>query len=400
MEISHPILEIGSLNIEAYDSLTVDRSLDSHSSVFSWNSFDHADPESAAGSAPWRLFTENIVRVSLAGDIVFTGYAEEIRPASSSKRHWVRVSGRSLTMDLVDSSPPTIDEPDNPPDDITIGNAVRRVNDGVGVVTYSAADIPRLTIPRTLPGQGERISGYIDRIAQQRQLITTDNRHGELVVMKAEDGDSLGVLEYGDPHLLETTGTFSTARTFDEYIVTGNIPPGEEDDGEPTYRIVASNDGNLFPGRKRRIRIPAPQLMKRADAQNWINHEAARSIAASYAIGAVVTGWRNERGELYDTGQIYELDSPHLLTEGRVKLMVGAVQYRHSTKGGQTAFLALSSPMAWVEGYIPPPPADTPSDPGARLSSLRERGRTRSGNNSSNAVGDRLSRQREQGRNR
>ena len=121
--------------------------------------------------------------------------------------------------------------------------------------------------------------------------------------------------------------------------------------------LHAEEISDLFPGRKRRVRLAAPQQMDETHAKAWINHEARRDIALTYSLEVTVAGWRNANGDLYKPGQVYAINHPHLYsTDGRV-LMVGAVTYRRSVKDGQICTLRLSSPKAWIEGYVPIRPA-------------------------------------------
>ena len=371
MALSHPVISVDDIDIEASDNLQISRSLDTHASEFSWTSPDYNNPETGIGSPLRNMFSRDIT-ISLDGEVVFRGYVETLTPKSTPTVHSVTVAGRSRTADIIDSSAPTITQGDNPPTEINLGDAVARVNDGLGFVTYTPPSNAFLSVTNTIPALTERVSAYIDRLAQQRQLVVTDNERGELLVLKPEAGEALATLEHGDGRLLSATARYSTERAFAEYIVVGYAPIEPDDDAEiPAVR--ATEVSNLFPGRKRRIRVAAPQEMDEASAQAWISHEARRTIAATYALEVTVAGWRNEHGDLYKVGQIYQVVHPHLYSGlGRV-LMVGAITYQHSISGGQTCTLGMSSPLAWVEGYIPLPETDDQSEAAQALAEIRGR---------------------------
>ena len=379
MAVIHPIVEIGEWDIEVAEGVSISRSLDRHASTFNLTSPDIDNPEAGEAGAIERLMSDKTLRISLNGEPVFTGYLDQIEVVSSPTRHNAQLNGRSLTQDLIDSSPPRIAEEESPPKTLSLRRIVERVNDGVGVVVMEP-DIAALTVTNDQPETTERIAGYIDRMAQQRQLICTDNRFGELVILRVSPGSSLGRFEFGAKPLLSARAVINQARVFNEYIMVGEIPPDPDDDGQleldaadgVTYR--RNNKSNVFPNRVRRVRINAPVQMGPAAAQKWIDHEALRTIASAYVVEITVAGWTNENGDLYDTGQIYEIRHPHLYTSGTMELMVGSVTYNHSINGGQTCSMALSLPNAWVEGVVPLPLPDRESDAFQLINRVNETG--------------------------
>ena len=220
MAIPTPIIRIGDLDFEAADNLVISRSLDTHAGTFTWRSPDYQNPQ-AAGSPLQALFSGRRVRIVLEDDVVFTGYPETLAPVSSRNSHYVDISGRSLTADLVDSSAPAISESIGQDTEISLGAAISRANDGIGVVRYQNAELEQSKIIDALPALTERVSAYIDRMAQQLQCVTTDTEFGELYIYKPVIGRTEATLEYGDGILLEGSATFSTASAYSDYILIG-----------------------------------------------------------------------------------------------------------------------------------------------------------------------------------
>ena len=357
MAISHPEIAVGNLDIEAADSLTISRSLDTHAGTFSWQSPDFDNPR-VEGSPVGSLFAYNPVTIKLDSDVVFTGWTETFTPRSAANLHVVGIGGRSLTADLVDSMAPVIEEDKDSAKTITLGAAIRRVNQGIGTVVYSDDALERITVVDALPATTERVSAYIERLCQQRQLVVTDNAQGDLVILQIRQRPaSIDTFEYGDGKMLSAEAHFTLSNAYNEYVVSGYKQIDEAfTDATPS---TESYSRDIFPNRTRRLRIAAPQLMDEASAKRWIAHEGERDIAATYAVTITVAGWRNKEGNLYDTGQLYEVNYPHLYTSGAEQLLVGAVTYSHSRQGGQITRLSLSSPKAWIEAFLPLP--ETPN---------------------------------------
>ena len=371
-EVTHPTIQVGRHDITEIHSLTVNRSYDRHASTFQWDTPNHLNASQRTVTPPWLTFANIPVSILLDDDPIFTGWAERLRTTSHPNNHFVSVSGRSGTADLIDSNPPKIDESNNDPK-ISLRNAVARVNDEYGTVIFAdpppgavhtpAQALGDLQVSAKLPHNTEKVSAYINRICKEHRLIVTDNARGELVILRPPlDIPVSGRFEYGDGRLLSLDGEVNTRNLYSEYIVSGSkeltaaeglagleaLGAGLDTPGA-TYRETVTSD--VFGGvRKRRHHSKSPQSMEQPEAKEYIEQEAQRRVSSSYIARIKVAGWRNAEGVLYDTGQLYEIVHPHILTDRA--FLTGGVSYEHSTTGGQFTFLTLAPPRAWIPDFV------------------------------------------------
>lgn len=239
-----------------------------------------------------------LVEVVVGGDTVITGRVDKLDGSHAKDQHSLSLTGRSLTRNLVDCSPkgPT-DFRRKSPEQI-----VRALAGPYGVEVVVEEDLGE-KLPRFDLNEGELVGAAIQRLAQVRGFVATDDAAGRLVLTRGGAVGRADVDLVVGENVLGGSGTLDASGVFSEYRIKGVRLGNDNDFGEVLQSVGTAADdiaGSLEPGRLLELQAESGEDLARCrERAAW---EAATRYGQAISLSYEVQGWRQRPG-----GRLWEL---------------------------------------------------------------------------------------------
>ena len=338
-------LNVNGKSYADWTNIEVERSLDNFPAQFSFSStFDNASVKT------FPIKEGDLCEVAIDGEDVIIGYVEVIDGSYNSPSHTVRISGRSILCDLVDS---TIDDSINITLPASIESVVGQILELSGfnipplqlipIKIISDTEIPEFTEnERVVAEVGESVISVIDKYCRKRQLFITDDREGSLVLFRGFSGKlQAGIQSSGTnlDNVKSATVRRDSTKRFNQYKVHSQqnfstIDPFS--DAEPN-ESVGGVDGVSFDSgvrAQRRLNIMSETSSDAQDCENRANWQANINRSRAFSYSPVVQGHKTGFGELYDINFLMDvIDTPHDVDS---ELLINSVKYKQSLDGTTT----------------------------------------------------------------
>lgn len=339
-------LVLGSGIYTGWTSARVTRSLEALSGTF-----EIGLTEREPGAIRPRSFAAGeACTVLLDGEVVITGWVDDVDPDYAAEQHSIRIAGRDRTGDLVDCS--AIHKPGEwrgQKLETIVAELARPFGIPVRVVTDTGAAFARFAIE-----QGETVYEAVDRACRMRAVLATSTPAGGVLITRAGGGARVPVALERGVNILAGRGRISHRERFSHYIVKGQHPG---DDLWPTSMAAHLRGEARDPGiaRYRPMLLQAEDLTttrSAADRAAWdANVRSARSRKATIT----VVGWRaGEAGPLWAPGQTVAVRDEWLGIDR--DMLVSGVQFERGERGTTTT-LDLAVPGAFDQVAEPEGPA-------------------------------------------
>lgn len=265
-----------------WKQISIDRGIET-----ACNGFELSVTERWAGQDTVRPIRPGVsCEIAIDGEVIITGYVDDVAISHSATDHTVTVRGRDRTGDLVDCSAVHQTGAWSKVSLAQIATDVARPF-GVSVVVETDIGAP---FPQWQIQEGETAFECIERAARMRGVLITSNASGALVLSRAGTTHTGATIALGK-NLLGASGTFTTRDRFSNYLVKGAMPGTDltspeqhaspvasiADEGVSRYRplvVVAEDNGD-----------PAVLAARATWECNVRYGRAAR-------IDALVQGWR------------------------------------------------------------------------------------------------------------
>lgn len=332
-----------------WTSVSVSRSLKQAASPF-----DLEIVEQAAGPpipASFRkLMPGDTCEVYLGGHLVVTGFIEVRNPAFGPEDAGVRVSGRSKTADLVDSS---IVDPPGEFRDATPAQVIRRVAErhGINVIEKAPPGEPK---PRIQVQPGETPFELTDRLTRFRGIAPHDDENGDLVLDRVDLAAAPVASLVEGVNIKHASATLRMDNRHSEITVKGQQPATDENWGHPANQVVARVQDEAV-GRYRPLLLFNEEPGDIADLRQRADWEGARRGAESVQLSVTVQGWERPGGGLWKPGDIYFCSSPRIPVHRA--LLAERVTWAQNDQEGTITEINLTPP----ETFTPASEADGPS---------------------------------------
>lgn len=326
---------------QGWESVEVSASLEAISRSFSF---------SAAVRYPGarhllRIRPGSPVEVKIGADVVITGWVDKLETRYGADSHTISVSGRSRTCDLVDCAAPSTPGHWRGAEPLAIA---RELAAEVGVDVVSAADLGG-KVSRFAVQKGELVEAALQRLAELRSFIVTDDASGRLVLTRAGSSRAESSIAVGE-NVLEGGASIDLSGRFNAYQCKGARAADDRDFGSVLQVSGAAADSEDF-GRRRTYTItagPGEDAARCAQRAAW---EAATRYGQSIELSYTVQGWRQrEGGPLWAPNLVVEVRDPLSAVEG--DFLIVDCRFRLSSSGTTTE-LSLRP----IEGFEALPPA-------------------------------------------
>lgn len=243
-------------------------------------------------------------QVMLGADLVITGFVNVFAPTIDRSAHSIRVSGRSLSQDLVDCSAEW-------PNGQIVGASALVVAQNLAKpygLTISCAVDPGQTIPQFNLNIGDSAFAIIERVCRYSALIAYDQPDGSVILnqvgkTKAASGVKQGV------NVERATYIWNDAEQYSEYDVFGLSMAILSDAGVAFNLVAAAADPNMKRHRKKFTVCEAGAAGEDISKKRAL-WEAARRIGRAHKVQVRVDSWRDSAGTLWAPNTLINVDLP------------------------------------------------------------------------------------------
>lgn len=294
---------------------------------------------------PRRVRPGDVCEVFIGSDKVLTGYVDATPLRYDATSISVGVRGRSKTADLGDCS---ADYKSGQWRNTLIEQIARDLAQPYGIsVLTEASTGARISEHQIQPG--ETAFECIDRLLTIRQLLATDDAHGNLVFINPGSGARSGTaLKVGENVLAGDAG-LDYKDVFSKYVIKGQRSGSDYDHGATVAEVTAT----AIDQTARRSRLLIVQQSGQADAgicADRAKYESLYRKARALETVYTVQGWRQSDGALWVPNQLVQVIDPIVGFDDW--LLITEVSWRISESGTTTTIK-----VGPLDGYIPAPEA-------------------------------------------
>lgn len=273
--------------------------------------------------------------VDLDGDVVVTGWIDDVVPAWDQSSHGITVSGRDATGDLVDCAAA----------DRTVQWAGRKLEQIAADICRPFGIAVRTEVDTGKPfrtegvNPGESAFDAIESMCRQRAVLPISDGRGGLVFTRAGASRAAGSLQYA-ANLLAGEFTASDRDRFSTYIVRGQQDPTQLWQGAASTGAEGRATDPAVARYRPKIVIAEAQGdgVSFADRAKWeASVRAGRARSGRYT----VQGWRDASGALWTPNTLVAIRDP--FTGVDRDLLIAGVEYTRGDQGTRTVLSVVRS---------------------------------------------------------
>jgi prophage tail gpP-like protein len=276
--------------------------------------------------------------VAADGQVVITGYIDDVLPQFDAQNHLLHVSGRDATGDLVDCSAA------NAPgrwENRTLLQIAEEICRPFGIRATAAADVgPRFRAFAIQPG--ESAFEVIDRLCRFRGVLATSDGAGGLVFTGPGEVRVPVRIVQGE-NMLAGFGAYSIRERYSSYTVKGSDSGFNESTPEQNASPVGAAEDPNVP-RYRPLILIAEGSADAAKLKARAVWEAAVRRGRSRRATVAVQGWSHPGGVWAPNTRV-SIDSSFLGIEG--DMLIAGVTLTHD-ESGTRAELEVCAPEAFA----------------------------------------------------
>jgi len=192
--------------------------------------------------------------------------------------------------------------------------------------------------------QGEKVLGFFAKLAEQRNLIITDDEFGSLLFTRG-DGSGAPILQIDDTGRPDVK--VNTVFNDDKYYssVTGILPTKTKKPGKQ-FTI----DNPYYTGIVRPYTFKADNI-DQGELETAVRSTASRMFAGIFGASITVPFWTDDNGDILKTNSVIRLRSPSNYLNNWGEYLIAGVTLSN-TEGSETATIDAVLPSAY-SGKIP-----------------------------------------------
>ncbi|MDP1628863.1 phage baseplate assembly protein [Parvibaculum sp.] len=295
----------------------------------------------------WPVAEGAACTVELAGELLLTGYVDDVMPGYGPEEHALQLVGRSRTADLVDCAAIVKGGQFR---GYTLEAIARALAAPFGIDVVVEADTGA-AFPDVQVNPGETCFALIERLCRLRALLACDDAAGNLVLTRAGAGSAgrAGPLVQG-VNIHRASARLSHAARYSEYIVRGQQAGGDHLGGAQAAGPAASVKDAAVKRYRPQLEIAEEQA---GPADMKLRAQWAQRFAAADGVQATIAAqdFRDGNGAIWMPGKVSAVSSPWLRIE-RDLLIVSAV-WKKDGEGSETE-MTLTPPDALTPEPVPP----------------------------------------------
>lgn len=322
-----------------WTSVRIRDSIDAITTVDFTAPFEHDAPGYREAFKPFN-FTP--VEVTIGGVRKFTGRMVAVNPQISGNSRTLSISCYSLPGVLNDcnASPSTypIEYKNLRLEDIT-----DKLLKPFGFTTEFLAD-QGAPFDKVSCGVSTKIWSFLVSLAEQRNLILTDDNNGNLIFsISVEAGQPRAILTQGSPPVMSVTPTFDPQKYYSDITGIETVSAGLEG---AKFTVK-----NTFLKGILRPYVFTVQDTKGGDVKTAVQVKAARMFANMVSYSLRVNTWRDPVGNLWIPNTTIKLTAPDAMIYSEYEFLIRSVEFE-KVSNSEIAILNLIFPGTF-RGEIP-----------------------------------------------
>ena len=357
------VLRVRGVTYSGWTSVNIKRSLDQMAGSFSFTAADRylKDP------SKWGIQMGDECVVELNGDLLITGYIEEISTTYGKDNHSISFSGRDKLGDLLDCSYVKADGEKG-------WKQVRMhwiLDDlcsqfGIDVVVDTSAVVQANEEMDYAPDGGTPIANIINELCGVKAVLAVTYGDGKLLLTRAGDVDAHDSLEAG-VNILSADMISSNLDRYSLYIVKGQ-GTGTDTKKLPDFVQPSGQLEDEDIDRYRPLIVLADAEVTNQRCSDLAAWEARVRAGKSRAMEYTVQGFTQSNGDAWPLNALVMVNDPYLGVHG--KMLINSVEFRFDDSSGSTtklgvihkgAYSLISSPVKGMKlGFDPQTMRSTP----------------------------------------
>lgn len=310
--------------------------------------------------------------VMIGNDVVLTGYVDRYSPSFSSRRHQVRILGRSKCEDLVDCSisPTALNGMT-----MTTSSLLSLAQELARPYSITVASLTGGNVPVSATGGGpltfsailtETPYEIIERVSRYAGVLVYDGTDGNLVLANVGTSTMASGFQQGR-NVEAATTSFSMDQRYSEYLpaLMSTNMFGQQGIGGVTYAPATDKGVHRF----RQLIVVSEQFaISQQFATQRIQWEMTRRAGRSQAVQLVCDNWRDQAGTLWAPNAFASIYLPALKLTPSKPWIIGQVSYVRDANGTHAELVLMPKeafqpeptilfPFFWDPTNGPPPAA-------------------------------------------
>ncbi|MEX0732836.1 MAG: hypothetical protein WED00_05645 [Aquisalimonadaceae bacterium] len=335
-------LVIGNTRHRGWLSVDIRRGLDQIADSFDLSLTERWDES----SEPRPVRAGEPCRVEIDGELVLTGYVDDVLPSYDDKSHTIVASGRSRTADLVDCSAGADTWTDR-----TLLAIARRLAEPFGIEVIADVDTGA---PFRTAGieEGQPFAEALEQLARIRAVHLVTDAQGRLVITRPGQARTPTALVLGE-NIRKASGRFTLRDRFSDYQVLAQ----QNSNDNVFARAAAEPSGMATDGRITRYRptvILADTATDSAGCEERARWERAKRWGSSRGVTYTVHGWRHRDGLWTPSHQVRVRDRWMGFDDW---MLIAGVQHLLDQEGERTE-IRVVPPEAYDRIELPEPEAE------------------------------------------
>jgi prophage tail gpP-like protein len=312
--VSDLLLKIGGLEYSGWESIRVNRSLETVAGSFELTVSNRTRARMLTLPAPG-----DACRVVINSLPVITGYVDALTQSGDAESHTITVVGRDLTADLVDCSILKAKQWQG----VELNKVLRELLQPFGIELSSGA---AWRCERWSVHPGEGVFDAIERLLQLSGYLSHTDGAGRLVVgrpgqLKAEMDLEVGVNVVSYEESLDHTGRFSELKVLGQH----------ESDASPT---LSASELDARVRRYRPLVVMSDGAASRSGVRRRAKWEQATRKGKSRQVNVTVAGWFDSSSSLWELNRLVRYSN--LMTGADEELLISAVDLSLNEQGTTT----------------------------------------------------------------
>jgi prophage tail gpP-like protein len=279
------------------------------------------------------------VTISSNGSLMVKGFVDRRQPRIEAKKAIIRVSGRSKSGDLVDSSGKHDTGRFKNKTALEIGNEIAQ-----GIAAQFETDQQLEKIEQYQLTPGESVFRAVEKLTRQQGLTITGTPEGNAKITKAGSQRHAGMLYEGENsdggNLLSGESDHNNSNRHSEYTVRGQRPFGHGADNLEIQAIARDKGVDRY----RPIIIIQDEDTTKKRAQKRAKTRRDRAAGHSLKATIEVQGFRDQGGTLWTPGWLIYTQSSTL--DIAQDMLIEKVAWKQD-ENGSISTLSLTDPQAY-----------------------------------------------------
>ncbi len=344
-------LKVNGQDYEQFISASANIRLDALANTFSFEATTSEDN-------PLPFKGGETCQVVVDDQTVLTGRIEVVNVDYSNGSHSISVQGRDKTGDLLDSTLQAIDDLRAP---ITLKGIIQRVLDQLNlkieIIENVQTDKFNPAEDVASPEAGENAFEFIEKYARKRQVLLSSDGNGNIVITRNSgqvvNASVQNIIGANNNNVISASASYDTTGRYNLYKMASAMSlVALNNAGDFDNADIVSQEGTVTDEEMQKI-ANTRQLVLIAENPNSSEQDVSRARweadvrqARGRVYSAVVDGYRDELGNLWDVNKLYTVRDE--FADIDAQMLINTVNFTFDLSSGQQTNLTFVASNAYT----------------------------------------------------